>query len=124
MSKPDQNKIFEMQMLNQQAQHLQQQLHSLDHQLDSLEHLKSDLDSLKGQKDSKTYSSLNGGVFVESEIKESNSVLLSVGANVLVKKKKEEALDLIERQLKELREIRVKLENEVNKLGMNMMALQ
>jgi|APSaa5957512622_1039677.scaffolds.fasta_scaffold23648_2 prefoldin alpha subunit len=124
MSKLDQNKFMEAQMLNQQLQHLQQQLHSLDHQLEGLENLKSDLDSLKGQKDSKTYSSLNGGVFVESEIKESNSVLLNVGANVLVKKKKEEALELIENQLKELKQIRVKLENEVNKLGMHMMSLQ
>ena len=115
---------MEAQMLNQQLQHLQQQLHSLDHQLEGLGNLKSDLDSLKGQKDSKTYSSLNGGVFVESEIKESNSVLLSVGANVLVKKKKEEALELIEKQLEELKEIRVKLENEVNKLGTHMMSLQ
>jgi prefoldin alpha subunit len=124
MSKPDQNKLLEMQMLNQQMQHLQQQLQSLDQQLGSLENLKSDLDSLKNQKDAKTYSALNGGVLVESEIKESDSVLLSVGANVLVKKKKEAALELIDRQLKDLKEIRVKLENEANKMAMHMMSLQ
>jgi prefoldin alpha subunit len=124
MPNQNQNKLLEMQMLNQQLQQLQQQLHSLDHQLESLEHLKSNLESLKDQKDAKTYCSLNGGVFVESEIKESESVLLSVGANVLVKKKKEEALKLIDHQLNELKEIRVKLENEVNKMNMHMMSLQ
>ena len=119
-----QNKFLEYQILSQQLQQLDQQIHSLDHQLESLEELKVNLEDLKDQKNSKTLASLNGGVFVEAEIKESDSVYLSVGANVIVKKKKEEAIRLVDKQLEELKEIRVRLEEELNKLNEYITSIQ
>ena len=97
-NKEDTAKLLEYQLLSQQFGQLQQQLQTLDQQFEELETLSSDLSSLKNQKDSPTFSSLGGGIFVETEIKESNSVLLSVGSNVLVKKDKEEAIKIIEKQ--------------------------
>jgi len=119
-----QNKFLEFQILSQQLQQLQQQLHSLDHQLESLEELQENLIALKDQESSKTLSSLNGGVFVESEIKKTDYVYLSVGANVIVKKKKEEAIILVEKQVRELGEIRVRLEEELDKMNLYLNSLQ
>jgi prefoldin alpha subunit len=124
MESKDQQKFMEFQLLNQQMQQMQQQLHSLDNQLSELDNIKSDLISLKDQKNSKTFSSLGGGILVESEIKESDSVLLSVGANVLVKKKKEKAIELVEKQLEQLTQIKAQLEGEANKLSLHLASLK
>lgn len=115
--KEDTGKMLEYQLLNQQFNHLQQQMHSLNHQLQELQMLSEDLTQLKDQKKAKTFSSLGGGIFVESEIKESDSVLLSVGSNVLVKKNKKDAIKIVEKQKEDLNKIREQLEGELVKLG-------
>ncbi len=123
-NKEDTAKMLEYQLLSQQFGQLQQQLQTLDQQFEELEGLSLDLKSLKNQKDAETFSSLGGGIFVETEIKESDSVLLSVGSNVLVKKNKEEAIKIIEKQKDELQKIRVQIETEVNKLNLHLSSLK
>ena len=123
-NKEDTAKMLEYQLLSQQFGQLQHQLQTLDQQFEELEGLSLDLKSLKNQKDAETFSSLGGGIFVETEIKESDSVLLSVGSNVLVKKNKEEAIKIIEKQKDELQKIRVQIETEVNKLNLHLSSLK
>jgi prefoldin alpha subunit len=123
-NKEDNSKMIESQLMNQQLNQLQQQLHTLDHQLGELTNLSLDLESLKDQKNAKTFSSLGGGIFIESEIKESKSVLLSVGSNILIKKPKEDAIELVKKQIDQLSNIKKQLESEVNKLSTHMMSLK
>ena len=123
-NKEDASKMLEYQLLNQQFGQLQQQLQSLNHQLEELELLGSDLSELKDQKEAKTFSSLGGGIFIETEIKKSDSVLLSVGSNVLVKKKKEDAIRIIGKQKEDLNRIKAQLENEVNKFNSHLASLK
>ena len=123
-NKEDAAKMLEYQLLSQQFGQLQQQLQTLDQQFEELEGLSLDLKSLRNQKDAETFSSLGGGIFVETEIKETDSVLLSVGSNVLVKKNKEEAIKIIEKQKDELQKIRVQIETEVNKLNLHLSSLK
>jgi prefoldin alpha subunit len=120
----DTAKMLEYQLLSQQFGQLQQQLQMLSQQFEELETLSTDLTSLKGQKDAKTFSSLGGGIFVETEIKESDSVLLSVGSNILVKKDKEEAIKIINKQKEELNKIKAHLENEINKLNLHLNSIK
>ncbi len=123
-NKKDNAKMIESQLMNQQLNQLQQQLHTLDHQVNELTNLSLDLESTKGQKNAKTFSSLGGGIFIESEVKESKSVLLSVGSNILIKKPKEGAVELVKKQLDQLTNIKKQLESEVDKLGSHLMSLK
>lgn len=115
---------LELQVLSQQLGNMQQQLESLSHQLTELERIKEDLNSLENQKASQSFSPLGGGIFIETETKESNQVLLSVGSNILVKKDKKEAIGLIEKQVVDLRDIKSQIENEMNKLNMHLLSLR
>ena len=123
-NKKDNAKMIESQLMNQQLNQLQQQLHTLDHQVNELTNLSLDLESTKGQKNAKTFSSLGGGIFIESEVKESKSVLLSVGSNILIKKPKEGAVELVKKQLDQLTNIKKQLESEDDKLGSHLMSLK
>ena len=123
-NKDNSSQLLEQHLLSQHFQQVQQQLQILDQQILELQNLYEDLLSLKSQEDSNTFTSLGGGIFIESEIKKSDHVLLSVGSNVLVKKTKDEALKLIKNQEQQLIEIKSKMEAEVNRLNLDILSLK
>ena len=86
--------------------------------------IKQRLESLNKQETANSFSSLGGGIFVETEIKESDSVLLSVGSNIAVKKPKKEAIELVKKQSVQLSKIKEQLESEMNKLNSHLMSLK
>ena len=120
--KQDTTKMLEQHMLGQQMQQMQQQMLVLDQQIQELGQLNSDLSSLQDQENAKTFSPLGGGVFVESEIKKSDAVFLNVGANIIVKKPKKQAIEIIERQIDQLKQIQQQFEQEATKLNLNMLS--
>ena len=120
----DTAKMMENHFIGQQMQQMQQQLQMLDQQMIELEQLSIDLSELKDQESAKTFSPLGGGIFVESEIKRSDSVLLGVGSNVLVRKPKKDALELVERQKGQLKQIREQMEAEALKLNQSVLSLK
>jgi prefoldin alpha subunit len=123
-NKQDTAKLLEKHLLSQQLQNIQQQIMSLDHQITELENLSLDLSTLRDQDNSKTFSPLGGGIYVETEIKKSDSVLLNVGSNILVKKSREDAQRLVKQQIKQLKNIKTQLEAELNKLSLNLISLK
>jgi prefoldin alpha subunit len=65
--------------------------------------LKESLDDLKNsKKDTKMFSPLGSGVFIKSEIKDTENVLVNIGSNVAIERPIPESKKLVENQIKEL----------------------
>jgi len=99
MNENQQQKMIELQILNQQAEQLRQYLTQLEEQLENVKNLQESLDAIENEKIGKEmYSPLSSGIFVKTELKENKEVLVAVGAGVIVKKNVKDAKKLLKEQ--------------------------
>lgn len=100
----------EMSQLAVQAQMAQQQGQTIQTQLDVLQNtitdLNTTLDTLRNLKKAKTASLLpiGSGTYITAQKVEGDEVLIAVGAGVIVRKKTEEAAEMLEKRLKTVTE--------------------
>lgn len=107
-------RLYELHVINQQANALQQQLKILDNNLAELNMIKESLSDLGKSKEKEVFSHLGGGVFVKAELKDKDNVLINVGAGILINKKLKEAEEIVVKQSKETKKIVEKLGVEIN----------
>tara|TARA_Y100000310_G_scaffold344870_1_gene460141 strand:- start:4999 stop:5448 length:450 start_codon:yes stop_codon:yes gene_type:complete len=118
-------KYMELQMLEQSLNQLNQKKQTLENQMNEFEALKENLKDIKNsKKDSPMYSPLGSGVFIKSEIKDTDNVMVNVGSNVVIERTIEDSKGLVGEQIKELDKMLKQLEKEIkegmkksNKLG-------
>ncbi len=119
-----QEKAFQFQMLQNSLRGLQQKEHVLLSGVDELERTRLALEDLKDSKSSTAYIPLGANNFVLGEIKDSNNVLISVGAGIAVKKSREDAIKVAEDRLKEFRGETDKISQQIRKLSEELMKIQ
>lgn len=118
-------KYFELQILEQQLKQVNQQLLNMDNQLLELQRIKDNLDDLaKTKKDTEMLVALGGGVFSKAELKDSNKVLMNVGANIVVEKDMGSSKEVINHQIEQINDVVKQLEQEFQILAINSQALQ
>lgn len=123
MAKQEEQKEVEekymiLQLIAGQLQEMQKQLESLEAKSGEIVGLKNSLAKLSSAKvNSKSYSSLGLGTFVESEIKNTGNVLVNVGAGVLVKKTTSEADELASMQLAQMDAVAQRLTHNINAMS-------
>jgi|SaaInlStandDraft_4_1057021.scaffolds.fasta_scaffold94322_2 prefoldin alpha subunit len=120
----DTQKLMAQQLFMQQLQQLEQQIGSIEQQRVDLGSLKENIVELQKLKKVKIHTPLGAGVFLESEVKEVNDVLLGVGSGVIVKKEVSDAVKIIERQIVELEKISVQMQQELNNLTKHLELMQ
>ncbi len=109
-------KYAEFQMLEQSLAQLNQRKVAIENQMNEFISLQESLDSLKkSKKNSPMYSPLGSGVFIKSEIKDSQNVLVNIGSNIAIERSVEDSKELVENQMTELKGILIKLESEIGK---------
>jgi prefoldin alpha subunit len=121
---PDAQKLMAQQLFMQQLQQLEQQIASVEQQKLDLTSLTENIVELKKLKKVKIHTPLGAGVFLESEVKEVENVLLGVGSGVIVKKEVSSAIKIIERQIVELEKISIQMQQELNNLTQHLDAMQ
>lgn len=108
-------KKIELQVLVQYVTQLQQQISNLDAQINELQELETALTDINlATKKNPMFASLGSGIFLESELKDNNEVLVNIGQNVIVRKSVPEAKKLIKEQIEQLKLIEKQLESELN----------
>ncbi len=118
-------KYFEMQILEQQLKQVNQQLLSVDNQLLELQRIKDNLDDLaKTKKDTELLVALGGGVFSKAELKDNSTVLMNVGANIIIEKDIASSKEVINNQIGQMSDVVSQLEQEFQILAMNSQAIQ
>jgi prefoldin alpha subunit len=119
------NNYMEIHMLNQQMQQLQQHLQQVEAQFNELQHTKQALEDLKDCKPgSEMLGQVATGMFVKSELKDNTKVILNIGADTGVEKSMHEANDLVERQLRQIVDVREHFITQLNQLQTRLMELQ
>lgn len=112
----DSQKYIAQQILGQQLQQIEQQIASVEMQIIELNNLKDSLKELTSVKSKKIYTPLGAGVFIESELKKVDDVLVNVGAGIIVRKDANSAAELIASQVEELKKIKDQIQKEFDEL--------
>lgn len=92
---------MKMQMLGQEAEKIEQQIQAIDQQLNEMNAVRESIVALSQNKKGEILANLGKGIFAFAEVK-SNDLLVNVGKEIIVKKKPEETLAIIDEQTKKL----------------------
>ena len=116
IEKDIQEKYIQLQMLKQQATSLLEERNQLEEQVRELTLTTDAVKQIGAVKQgSEIWSSLGGGAFVRSDIKDTEHVLINVGAGVILKKDRVDALEIIEGRLQEVTQFYGMLLEEIKK---------
>lgn len=121
-----QEMMYEYQMLMQQLQQLHNTLATMKKHKEELKRIEmavDDMSKVKGEKNS-TMIPLGSGIYVRGNISAQDSVLMNVGAGVVVKKGFEEALNTIKKQFAEIENYAAQVEANIQQIGMRMQEIQ
>jgi prefoldin alpha subunit len=116
-------KMIAQQLMGQQLQQIEQQVEVIGSQIQELKNLKENLAELKNYDKRSIHTPMGAGVFLESELKKPETVLLNVGAGVIVKKDTDSAIKIIGNQVEELKKIQEQMQNELKNLVGNLQGL-
>jgi len=100
------SKILEIRLFESQIAKLEQQMALLDQQIIELQSLQADLDAIKNVKNQDILAPLGRDVLIRAKLESVDSVLLNVGARVIVKKDIEGAKATLEKQKQSFLEAR------------------
>jgi len=121
MEKEIQRKYMQYQLVQQQLKNLIEQKVALDEKKNEVT---ESLDAVKKieklEKNNAMWSSLGSGVFISSNINSTDKFLVSIGANVAIKKNTEDAVRILEERLSEIEELDDHIISEINKYGEQM----
>lgn len=123
--KETQEKYVEFQILSNQFKQLQQQFVNLDTHILELTSLIDSLNKISGIKeDQDALVPIGSGIFLEGKIKAPKDTIITVGANVAVKKSIEDAKELVNRQLEEMKKLIVETEHQMEHLNEHLIGLK
>ncbi|MDD5332027.1 MAG: prefoldin subunit alpha [Candidatus Nanoarchaeia archaeon] len=103
-----------LQQISYQIQQLQQQLQIIEQQFIELSILKDALDEIKNSDKKDSLIPIGPGVFVKGKLEDKSKVIMNIGSDIFMEKNIDEAKELIEKQLKETKEVALELEDELN----------
>ena len=108
---------MEFQALDQQIKQLQKQLEALMGQLVELSVTSNGLEEFNKIKTEKeVFVPLSSGIFAKASIKDTSSLLVNVGANVVVQKDVLSTKKLIQNQMEELKKIQNQMMNDLERM--------
>lgn len=120
-----QEKYIELQAIAVGLRELQRNIQTMDEQLVELLGVTQALKDLKNVKlGTETLMSIAPGMFVKAELKENKELLVNVGAGVTVKKSVDEAMQMLESRMNELKKQRQSFLQELEKLGVKAQELE
>jgi len=107
-----QQKYYELQMIEQQLKAFQNQIFKMDEQVVEIRLAMENLEELKStQKGKEILVPLTQGIFIKSELKDNEKLIVNVGANITVEKTIEETKDLLKKQIGEISKYKEELES-------------
>ncbi len=104
MNKKDdlQKKIVEFQILDTNLKMLQEKAGFVNQKLEDLQRTKIAIEDLKSAKPSKALVPLGSGNFVYGSVENCDDIIVGIGSDVAVKKKREKALEFLSGRIKDL----------------------
>ena len=109
--------VNELNLYQSQADLIQQQIETVKASLGELEILETTLKSIKDGEGLEALVPVGGGSFISAELKNTDEVVMSVGAGVAIKKKFEDALQTISTQKEDLNKAMNQMMENLQKLS-------
>ena len=118
------NYLLKLSILEQEANKIQEQMQLINQQILELESLKTGLEklNLEDKKKNEILAPLGKGIFVKSEIKESD-LFVNLGSGIILKKKPKETSEIIEKQVKELENLKIILSDNIAQINFQLQNL-
>ena len=110
---------IKFQIFEQQIMQIQQQLQAIDQAIIEIELLEKGLNDLIGKKDLEILSPLGKGIFTKTKLI-SEELFVDIGGKNFVVKSIPETQELIKVQLIKLYEVKIQLEEELEKINMEL----
>ena len=116
----NQEKLLELQLINQEIEQLSQTNNLLANQINELNVVKETIEQIEKEKpETEILTPLGAGIFLKTKLLDNKNLIVNVGAKVTKDKTTKETKTLISNQIKELekaiKEQEKTLENQVNK---------
>jgi prefoldin alpha subunit len=108
--------VNEINMYQGQLDVLKQQIESVRSSIAELTSAEETLEAVKGKENTETFVPIGAGSFLITEIKNTDQVIMSLGAGAAAKKNVDEAKESISSQKKELEQLVDKMMGDVQKL--------
>lgn len=108
--------VNELKMYQGQADILNQQMETVQANIADLTIAQETLQTIKDKKDAETLVPIGAGSFIITEIKNTDEVIVGLGAGAAVKKKITEAEESIQEQKKDLEAVSAKITDQLNKI--------
>jgi len=96
--------VIQFQILEANLKALQERAVILNERIEEIEKTKIAIEDLKQAKPTKALIPLGSGNFISGTIENTEDIVVGVGSGVAIKKKKEDALAILESRLKEIEE--------------------
>lgn len=96
-----QKKLVEFQLLNLNLNVLQERVQTVNQRASELQKTRNAIDELKTTKPNKAMIPLGSGNFVFGSVEDSENVIVGIGSGVAIKKKREEAIDILDNKIRE-----------------------
>ena len=108
--------VTEIKQLQQQGETIAQQIEQLNASAADLQTAKEAVEGLKGAVGKETLIPVGAGCFITTELK-TEDVIVGIGADVAVKRSREETLKTLENDLEEVRNLTKSLTEQLNKVN-------
>jgi prefoldin alpha subunit len=108
--------VNELNTYQGQAEVLQQQIDTLNATITELQVAMDTLETVKGEDNKETLVPIGAGSFLITELKNTEEVIIGLGAGVAVKKTVDDAKETIAEQKKELEELKNKMASDLQKI--------
>lgn len=120
-----QEKYVEFQILSGQLKQLQQQFLNVDQQILELTSLQTSLNKISEDNgNGDALIPLGAGIFLEGTIKNVKDAIITVGANVAVKKSVGETKSLVDKQVEEMKKVVAETEHQMEHLTEHLIILK
>ncbi len=110
--------LYKISILEQEAKKMEESIKAVNEQISEFESLKSSISSL----DKDVLAGLGKGIYFKSQVQDQD-FLVNVGCNILIKKNKEQAVQIVDKQIKELEQLKLRLLENVEHLNKQMSGL-
>jgi prefoldin alpha subunit len=114
--KDQQELMFKLQMFEQQIQQLQQQIQAVEKAIIGMTSLKFELEGLIGKKDKEIMAPIGNGIFAKARLISEN-LIIDVGGKNFVTKNISQTKELINEQIKKLKNVQLDLKDNLEKVG-------
>ena len=112
-----QEKYMEFQMLQQQMEQVSKYLEELDGKVHEFMQTRTNLKKMAEMPLSEAFVSLAPGIFAQAEMKENQKFIVNVGANVLVEKSVPQISEMLDRQIKEISQVQIQMDQNLQSLN-------